>query len=151
GSDQESRGQDDQQFHSHCAPSKKGLETRGLTYFPPDRRQRQSPGLSSLHAVFSNSQRAHRFLQLPTPPPISYFIDSTRFEVAVGNIKSGVDGRLSFTKGPWDDTNNVRRYFVREGTRMPELPDIVVYIERLRPRIEGQVLERARLASPFLL
>jgi formamidopyrimidine-DNA glycosylase len=34
---------------------------------------------------------------------------------------------------------------------MPELPDIVVYIERLRPRIEGQVLERARLASPFLL
>jgi formamidopyrimidine-DNA glycosylase len=34
---------------------------------------------------------------------------------------------------------------------MPELPDIVVYIERLRPRIEGQVLERVRLASPFLL
>jgi formamidopyrimidine-DNA glycosylase len=34
---------------------------------------------------------------------------------------------------------------------MPELPDIVVYLERLRPRIEGQVLERVRLASPFLL
>jgi formamidopyrimidine-DNA glycosylase len=34
---------------------------------------------------------------------------------------------------------------------MPELPDIVVYIERLRPRIEGQVLDRIRLASPFLL
>jgi formamidopyrimidine-DNA glycosylase len=34
---------------------------------------------------------------------------------------------------------------------MPELPDIVVYIESLRPRIEGQVLERARVASPFLL
>jgi formamidopyrimidine-DNA glycosylase len=34
---------------------------------------------------------------------------------------------------------------------MPELPDIVVYIERLRLRIEGQVLERVRLASPFLL
>src|SRR5262245_19351986 len=34
---------------------------------------------------------------------------------------------------------------------MPELPDIVVYIERLRPRIEGQVLQRVRLASPFLL
>src|SRR5262249_26786300 len=30
-------------------------------------------------------------------------------------------------------------------------PDIVVYIERLRPRIEGQVLKRVRLASPFLL
>jgi formamidopyrimidine-DNA glycosylase len=34
---------------------------------------------------------------------------------------------------------------------MPELPDIVVYLERLRPRIEGQVLERVRLVSPFLL
>jgi formamidopyrimidine-DNA glycosylase len=34
---------------------------------------------------------------------------------------------------------------------MPELPDIVVYLERLRPRVQDQVLERASLASPFLL
>lgn len=34
---------------------------------------------------------------------------------------------------------------------MPELPDITVYLERLRPRIEGQVLEQVDLASPFLL
>jgi formamidopyrimidine-DNA glycosylase len=34
---------------------------------------------------------------------------------------------------------------------MPELPDVVVYLERLRPRIEGQPLERIRLSSPFLL
>lgn len=34
---------------------------------------------------------------------------------------------------------------------MPELPDITIYIERLRPRVEGQCLERARVASPFLL
>jgi formamidopyrimidine-DNA glycosylase len=34
---------------------------------------------------------------------------------------------------------------------MPELPDIVVYIERLEPRVLGQSLERARLASPFVL
>jgi formamidopyrimidine-DNA glycosylase len=34
---------------------------------------------------------------------------------------------------------------------MPELPDIVVYLERLRPRIEGQTLQRIRLVSPFLL
>jgi formamidopyrimidine-DNA glycosylase len=34
---------------------------------------------------------------------------------------------------------------------MPELPDVVVYLERLRPRIEGRRLERVRLASPFLL
>lgn len=34
---------------------------------------------------------------------------------------------------------------------MPELPDIVVYLEALRPRIQGQRLERVRIASPFLL
>jgi formamidopyrimidine-DNA glycosylase len=34
---------------------------------------------------------------------------------------------------------------------MPELPDITVYLECLRPRIEGQVLQKAELASPFLL
>ena len=34
---------------------------------------------------------------------------------------------------------------------MPELPDIVVYLECLRPRIVGQRLERVRLASPFLV
>jgi formamidopyrimidine-DNA glycosylase len=34
---------------------------------------------------------------------------------------------------------------------MPEIPDITVYIESLKPRIQGQMLERVRLASPFLL
>jgi formamidopyrimidine-DNA glycosylase len=34
---------------------------------------------------------------------------------------------------------------------MPELPDIVVYLDALTPRIVGQPLERARLTSPFLL
>jgi formamidopyrimidine-DNA glycosylase len=34
---------------------------------------------------------------------------------------------------------------------MPELPDIVVYIEALEKRILGQVLEQVRIASPFLL
>jgi formamidopyrimidine-DNA glycosylase len=34
---------------------------------------------------------------------------------------------------------------------MPELPDIVIYIERLRPLIEKQSLQRARIASPFLV
>ena len=34
---------------------------------------------------------------------------------------------------------------------MPELPDIVVYIEALERRIQGQTLERVTLASPFLL
>ena len=34
---------------------------------------------------------------------------------------------------------------------MPELPDVTVYVERLEQRISGSVLERVRLASPFLL
>src|SRR5262245_61200522 len=34
---------------------------------------------------------------------------------------------------------------------MPELPDIVLYLECLEPRIVGQELTRVRLASPFLL
>ena len=34
---------------------------------------------------------------------------------------------------------------------MPELPDIVVYIEALEKRIKGSMLERVRSGSPFLL
>jgi formamidopyrimidine-DNA glycosylase len=34
---------------------------------------------------------------------------------------------------------------------MPELPDIVVYLDCLEPRVTGQALEKVRLASPFLL
>jgi formamidopyrimidine-DNA glycosylase len=34
---------------------------------------------------------------------------------------------------------------------MPELPDVAIYIERLSALASGQVLERARLKSPFLV
>jgi formamidopyrimidine-DNA glycosylase len=34
---------------------------------------------------------------------------------------------------------------------MPELPDIVVYIEALEQRVLGRMLERVRIAGPFLL
>jgi formamidopyrimidine-DNA glycosylase len=34
---------------------------------------------------------------------------------------------------------------------MPELPDIVAYIDALEPRIVNQVLQRVRVASPFVL
>src|SRR6185312_10764268 len=34
---------------------------------------------------------------------------------------------------------------------MPELPDVVVYLECLHSRVAGQTLQRVRLASPFLL
>ena len=35
--------------------------------------------------------------------------------------------------------------------RMPELPDIELYLSALQPRIVGQPLEAMRLASPFLV
>jgi formamidopyrimidine-DNA glycosylase len=34
---------------------------------------------------------------------------------------------------------------------MPELPDVVVYIECLEPRVVGRTLERVRILSPFVL
>ena len=34
---------------------------------------------------------------------------------------------------------------------MPELPDVTVYVERLRTRIVGEPLRRVRLGSPFVL
>ena len=38
-----------------------------------------------------------------------------------------------------------------EFLHMPELPDVTVYVERLHAHIAGRLLERARIASPFLL
>jgi formamidopyrimidine-DNA glycosylase len=34
---------------------------------------------------------------------------------------------------------------------MPELPDVVVYLDALKPRILGRTLERVRIGGPFLL
>ena len=34
---------------------------------------------------------------------------------------------------------------------MPELPDVVVYVECLERRVLGETLERVRLSSPFTL
>jgi len=34
---------------------------------------------------------------------------------------------------------------------MPELPDVVVYLRQLEPRILGQTIEKIRLGSPFVL
>ena len=34
---------------------------------------------------------------------------------------------------------------------MPELPDVTIYLDTLRPRLVGQPLERVRLTSPFVL
>src|SRR5437016_6266246 len=34
---------------------------------------------------------------------------------------------------------------------MPELPDVMVYLACLHPRVVGQPLQKVRLSSPFLL
>src|SRR5688500_10039506 len=34
---------------------------------------------------------------------------------------------------------------------MPELPDILAYLEALTPRVMGEPIERARILSPFVL
>lgn len=34
---------------------------------------------------------------------------------------------------------------------MPELPDVELYVGALRARVQGEIFERARIASPFLL
>src|ERR1700730_7398224 len=34
---------------------------------------------------------------------------------------------------------------------MPEIPDVVVYMEKLKPRVQGQAWKKIRIASPFLL
>lgn len=39
----------------------------------------------------------------------------------------------------------------RWAERLPELPDIALYLHALRPRVLGEPLERVRLASPFVL
>src|SRR5258708_20565022 len=44
-----------------------------------------------------------------------------------------------------------RRLGPYPGCRMPELPDVTVYLEALDARIRGARLERLRLANPFVL
>ena len=36
-------------------------------------------------------------------------------------------------------------------TPCPELPDVTIYLDALRPRVEGQLLQRVRIAGPALL
>jgi formamidopyrimidine-DNA glycosylase len=50
----------------------------------------------------------------------------------------------TFSRGSQNHDQAARRI-------MPELPDVVVYIERLRPRTEGQCLERIRVINPFVV
>src|SRR5262245_29668137 len=37
------------------------------------------------------------------------------------------------------------------ASTMPELPDVTVYLEALRSRVRGHVLQRVRIVNPFVL
>jgi formamidopyrimidine-DNA glycosylase len=45
----------------------------------------------------------------------------------------------------------IGKHFSYANQNMPELPDIVVYIESLEARILGQTLERVKILNPFVL
>src|SRR2546425_3301739 len=65
-----------------------------------------------------------------------------------------LNGRAAASEqGPGGRAATLRSYAVPRGTSppMPELPDIVVYLEALQSRVAGERLERLRIASPFLL
>src|SRR2546426_883666 len=65
-----------------------------------------------------------------------------------------LNGRAAASEqGPGGRAATLRSYAVLRGTSppMPELPDIVVYLEALQSRVVGERLERLRIASPFLL
>jgi formamidopyrimidine-DNA glycosylase len=44
-----------------------------------------------------------------------------------------------------------RRWVAADNLRVPELPDLIVYLEALEQRIVGEVLERIVIVSPFVL
>ena len=51
----------------------------------------------------------------------------------------------------WCPTSGSKTFWRSEETSVPELPDIELYLGALRSRVEGEILERVRLANPFLL
>src|SRR5262245_15359903 len=58
-------------------------------------------------------------------------------------------GEMGRRTGEWASPWTARGPEVKE--RMPELPDVVVYIEALEKRTSGQPLEGVRLGRPFVL
>src|SRR5437773_10830947 len=55
------------------------------------------------------------------------------------------------TRSRWRSNGAERSVMRHSIRRMPELPDVVLYIEALEPRLRGARLERVRLLSPFVL
>src|SRR6202008_3570613 len=52
---------------------------------------------------------------------------------------------------PRTGSPSLTRRTATESQAMPELPDIVVYVEALEQRIAGSTLRRIALANPFVL
>jgi formamidopyrimidine-DNA glycosylase len=56
-------------------------------------------------------------------------------------------GILDVARCPLHDTSAISNY----TATMPELPDVVVYIEALQARVIGQPVEAVRLGNPFII
>jgi formamidopyrimidine-DNA glycosylase len=50
-----------------------------------------------------------------------------------------------------NNDNILEYYFDEELVTLPEYPDIIIYIERLKALVQGQPVQNVRIASPFLL
>ena len=50
-----------------------------------------------------------------------------------------------------NNDNILEYYFNEELVTLPEYPDIIIYIERLKALVQGQPVQNVRIASPFLL
>src|SRR5258708_14437469 len=57
-------------------------------------------------------------------------------------------GMVSITFGVVPNHAGLTRGYIVE---MPELPDVTVYVERLRAKTIGRTIEGIRIASPFVL
>jgi formamidopyrimidine-DNA glycosylase len=60
----------------------------------------------------------------------------------------GITTRVGFRR---DRTGPSAQFVERTLARMPELPDITVYVEAIQRRILGETLDSVRIRSPFLL
>ncbi len=54
-------------------------------------------------------------------------------------------------EAPTGREHEKRLHTIDNGSAVPELPDVTLYIEALERRIAGQTLQKVRLANPFVL
>ena len=76
---------------------------------------------------------------------------ATKSIVVIGNSAFAGRGAKSLTRPAATGQRSRDDAAARYARAVPELPDIVVYLGALEPRIVGQPLQRLRLLNPFLL